>query len=104
MRRTLSGMLAGLLVSALLVTAAFAEDVCVTKHGKRYHKEGSRFLKGREFEVISREEAEARGYKPSSEFFRDDAAPGEKAAAVDGASAANASVNQDKGNREKPNK
>jgi len=74
MNRKLSMMLAGLLVTAMLTTAAFAEDVCVTKHGKRYHKVGSKFLKGKEFDVISREEAETRGYKPSSEFFPDDAA------------------------------
>ncbi len=71
MRNMFLRVLIAVLVSGLLTTASFAEDVCVTKQGKKYHKMGSRFVKGREFEVISREEAEARGYKPSSDFFRD---------------------------------
>lgn len=55
-----------LLASA--ATAGFAEDVYITKHGKKYHKADSRFLKGKEVEKITREEAEARGYEPSQEF------------------------------------
>ncbi len=101
MRRKLSMMLAGLLVSALLTTAAFAEDVCVTKYGKRYHKAGSKFIKGKEFEVITREEAEKRGYKPSSEFVRDDAASNSKQTDKN---INNAPVIQDNPNKEKVKK
>jgi hypothetical protein len=97
MNRRVSLMLAGLLVGAMLTTAALAEDVCVTKNGKRYHKMNSRFLKGKQFDVISREEAEKRGYKPSSEFFRDDAA-GKQGTnpAEPGAVKADQKVNKDK--------
>lgn len=70
MRKMLLRVLVAVLVSGLISSASIAEDVCVTKHGKKYHKMGSRFIKDREFEVISREEAETRGYKPSSDFFR----------------------------------
>ncbi len=57
---------------------AFAEDVYVTKYGKKYHKEGSRFIKDKEVEKITREEAEERGYKPSSEFLQEDEKDAEK--------------------------
>jgi hypothetical protein len=54
-------------------TMALAEDVYVTKKGKYYHKEGSRFIKNRDTEKLTREEAEERGYKPSREYFEDEA-------------------------------
>ena len=57
---------------------AFAEDVFVTKYGKKYHKEGSRFIKDKDVEKMTREEAEERGYKPSSDFMKEDAKDSEK--------------------------
>jgi len=50
---------------------SWAEDVYVTKYGKKYHKEDSRFIKGREVEKLDREEAEELGYKPSSDFLQE---------------------------------
>ena len=69
MRRRLLAALLTLGVSLWMFSAiASAEDVYVTKKGKRYHKKESRFIKGKEVQTMSREEAEALGYKPSSEF------------------------------------
>jgi hypothetical protein len=73
MRKRLILLLLGLVLPAYLATATFAEDVFVTKKGKRYHKANSRFIKGKDVEKISREEAEKRGLKPSSEILQDDA-------------------------------
>ena len=66
MRRKLLIALAALVL--LSTSFAHAEDVFVTKKGKRYHKADSRFIKGKEVTKLTREEAEAKGYKPSSEF------------------------------------
>lgn len=63
--------LLGILVFTLFVAQpALALDVYVTKNGKRYHKKDSRFIKGKEVEKLTREEAEARGYLPSSEMIK----------------------------------
>ena len=69
MNRRMRALLMSVLLSATLFTqTAFALDVYVTKNGKRYHKKDSRFIKGKEVEKLTVEEAEARGYKPSSEM------------------------------------
>lgn len=60
-----------LALSAMMTTLALAEDVFITKYGKRYHKADSRFIKGKEVTKLTREEAEERGYKPSSDFEQD---------------------------------
>ena len=72
MRKALTAGVMGLALSMLLTTASMAEDVFVTKKGKRYHKANSRFIKGKEVEKISREDAEKRGLKPSSEFLQEE--------------------------------
>jgi len=63
----------GAMMSFMLTTVALAEDVYVTQFGKKYHKENSRFIKDRDVEKLSKEEAEERGYEPSSEFLKDEA-------------------------------
>mgnify|MGYP001607222028 FL=1 len=73
MRKALTAGVMGLALSMLLTTMSMAQDVYVTKKGKRYHKADSRFIKGKEVEKITREEAEKRGLKPSSEILQDDA-------------------------------
>ena len=78
MRKALTAGVMGLALSMLLITASMAEDVYITKKGKRYHKVNSRFIKGKAVEKITREEAEKRGLKPSSEFLQDDTQPHEK--------------------------
>jgi len=64
-------VLLGVFLSVLMTVAAFAQDVYVTKRGKKYHKEGSRFIKGKEVQKLTLEEAEELGYEPSSEFAKD---------------------------------
>ncbi|MGE3982086.1 MAG: hypothetical protein AB7F70_11730 [Candidatus Omnitrophota bacterium] len=66
---TFLGLLVGMMV---LTQAVFAEDVYITKNGKKYHKKDSRFIKGKEVEKLTVEEAEARGYEPSSDFLKDE--------------------------------
>jgi hypothetical protein len=73
MRKALTAGVMGLALSMLLTTMSMAQDVYVTKKGKRYHKADSRFIKGKEVEKLTREEAEKRGLKPSSEILQDDA-------------------------------
>lgn len=68
MKKGLHILLAGLMAAMMFSAVSFAEDVFVTKYGKKYHKEDSRFIKGKEVKKMSREEAESKGYKPSSDF------------------------------------
>lgn len=71
MRRRIHQVLLGLLMAVILfVQPVLALDVYVTKNGKKYHKKDSRFIKGKEVEKLTREEAEARGYEPSSEMIK----------------------------------
>lgn len=67
-----------LMMVACLAQGVMAEDVFVTKYGKKYHKAESRFIKGKEVIKLDREEAEAKGYKPSSEFLDEQPAQEEK--------------------------
>ncbi len=73
MRKALTAGVMGLALAMLMTTVSMAQDVYVTKKGKRYHKADSRFIKGKEVEKMTREEAEKRGLKPSSEILQDDA-------------------------------
>ena len=68
MNKKLLTLVLSLLMAVMVTSAAFAEFVYVTKYGKKYHKADSRFIKDKATEELTREEAEARGYKPSSEF------------------------------------
>ncbi len=70
MRQLRRALLSLLLTAVVLAQPAFALDVYVTKNGKKYHKKDSGFIKGKEVEKLTREEAEARGYEPSSEMIR----------------------------------
>ncbi|MCA9394393.1 MAG: hypothetical protein KC900_09340 [Candidatus Omnitrophica bacterium] len=71
MHRRIRKVLFGLLTAVILfVQPALALDVYVTKNGKKYHKKDSRFIKGKEVEKLTREEAEARGYIPSREMIK----------------------------------
>ena len=49
---------------------SFAEDVFVTKNGKVYHHAGSPFIRNRETVKMTKEEAEAKGYKPSRSYLK----------------------------------
>ena len=72
-KRIFSGLLGVIVAFMMMAQVALAQDVYVTKYGKKYHKEGSRFIKGKEVEKLTIEEAEERGYTPSSEFKKDEA-------------------------------
>jgi hypothetical protein len=52
------------------VGLALAEDVFVTKSGKVYHHAASPFIKNRETVKMSKEEAEAKGFKPSKSYLK----------------------------------
>ena len=79
MRNKFFSLLLSVCMILTMATASLAEDVYVTKYGKKYHKEGSRFIKDKDVQKLTREEAEAQGYKPSSEFQKET----EKPAAAD---------------------
>jgi hypothetical protein len=70
MRKVLKVMLLGLMTTAMLATSVMAAEwVYVTKNGKKYHPETSRFAKMEGIERISKEEAEARGLEPSKAYL-----------------------------------
>ncbi|HLF18344.1 MAG TPA: hypothetical protein VI749_05555 [Candidatus Omnitrophota bacterium] len=70
MKRALKVLFLGLITSAMLTSVCFAEWVYVTKNGKKYHPENSRFSQVEGVERISKEEAEEKGYEPSKEYLR----------------------------------
>lgn len=70
-KRTFSGVLVLLFTGMVLATSVLAEDVYVTKYGKKYHKKDSRFIKGKDVTKLDREEAEAQGYMPGAEFSKE---------------------------------
>jgi len=49
----------------------FAEDVYVTKQGKKYHKQDCRFIKNRDTQTIDIEEAKAKGLEACGRCFGD---------------------------------
>ncbi len=62
MNRVLTMMLVGMLVVSS--TFAFAEDVYVTKNGKKYHKADCLLIKNKGAKAIPIEEALKKGLKP----------------------------------------
>jgi len=81
MNKSLRIMLLGLIATAMIATSAMAEYVFVTKNGKKYHPESSRFANMEGVERITKEEAESRGLEPSKAYLAaaDDAAEEEAA-------------------------
>ena len=69
MNKSLKIILLGLIATTMLATSAMAEWVYVTKNGKKYHPESSRFAKMEGVERITKEEAEARGLEPSKAYL-----------------------------------
>ncbi|MBI3602339.1 MAG: hypothetical protein HY209_05540 [Candidatus Omnitrophica bacterium] len=67
MNKVLTMMLAGMvLVSS---TFAFAEDVYVTKNGKKYHKVDCLLIKNKNAKPIALEDALKKGLKPCHKCF-----------------------------------
>ena len=69
MRKALSTLLLGALLMSTVAMSAYAENVYVTKHGKKYHNAESKWIKGKEVEKIPIEEAVERGLTPSKEYL-----------------------------------
>jgi hypothetical protein len=70
MKNAILSVLLGAAMASSLSISAFAEDVYVTKSGKKYHHAESKWIQNREAEKISLEEAIERGLQPSKEYLR----------------------------------
>ncbi|MCA9400139.1 MAG: hypothetical protein KC713_00830 [Candidatus Omnitrophica bacterium] len=70
MSRKIMSMFLGLVLVFCMTAAGFAEDVFVTKFGKKYHHVDSGIAKNRDGETITLEEAQKRGLKPSKDYLR----------------------------------
>ena len=70
MRKKLLVFLMAAFMAAGAVAMSFAEDVFVTKNGKVYHHAESPFIKNRETVKMTKEEAEAKGFKPSRSYLK----------------------------------
>lgn len=65
-------IITGILVVLLsLPTLAFAENVHVTKHGKKYHKAGCRLIQNKETDMKSLQEAEQEDIEPCLKCFKE---------------------------------
>ena len=69
MKKTALAILLGAML-CMAVSPAWAEYVYVTKNGKKYHHAESRFIRNRETEKITLEEAIARGLEPSRAYLQ----------------------------------
>ena len=67
MNKFLTMMLAGMLIAGS--TFAYAEDVYVTKNGKKYHKADCLLVKDKGAKPISMEEAQKKSLKPCRRCF-----------------------------------
>lgn len=66
-------MLVGLCLTFLTMSSlAFAEDVYVTKKGKKYHQKTCGLIQKRDVVAIDKEEAIEKGYTPCSKCFKDE--------------------------------
>ena len=70
MKKRLMVLMMAVAMAVGAVGLTFAEDVFVTKNGKVYHHAGSPFIKNRETVKMTKEEAEAKGYKPSKSYLK----------------------------------
>ena len=76
-------MTAGLCLAFVFVTTcAFAEDVYVTKRGKKYHRETCPFMenviKNKKAEKVSKQQAIEQGRLPCSKCFSEEVSSKEK--------------------------
>ena len=69
MKKALYAVLIGVMLS-MTATQLWAETVCVTQKGKKFHPADSRFCSRDGVEKISVEEAKARGLEPSKEYLK----------------------------------
>ena len=78
MKKHILAMLLGASLLALNVTPLWAEDVLVTKAGKKYHYIDSSYAQREGVERISLEEAEKRGLLPGKDYLKHKALEAEK--------------------------
>ena len=71
MKRTILTILAGIMVMTV-AHASFAEDVYITKHGKRFHKELCKVTRNKEVQKLDRQAAELKGLKPCQSCFKEE--------------------------------
>ena len=71
MKRTFLTIFTGLMVLAV-ANVSFAEDVYVTKHGKRFHKELCKVTRNKEVQKLDRQAAVTKGLKPCQSCFKDE--------------------------------
>ena len=62
----------------LASSAAFAEEVYVTKNGKKYHQQTCLLIKNKGAHVIDMKDAVAQGLAPCSKCFKDKLPDGSK--------------------------
>ncbi len=62
----------GLLMSFLTTSFAFADEVYVTKNGKKYHKKICSWIKNKDAVAISKEEAVEKGLTPCKRCYKED--------------------------------
>jgi hypothetical protein len=74
MKKRLMVLVMAMIMAINAVGLALAEDVYVTKSGKVYHHAASPFIKNRETVKMTKEEAEAKGFKPSKSYLKAKAA------------------------------
>ena len=66
-------MLMGLFLTFLtMATAVFADEVVVTKNGKKYHKATCLLVKNKQDEKMDREKAIQSGYEPCKKCFKEE--------------------------------
>ena len=70
MKKKLLVCVMAMVMAVGMAMSGFAEDVFVTKNGKVYHHAGSPFIKNRETVKMTKEEAEAKGYKASKSYLK----------------------------------
>jgi hypothetical protein len=81
MKKRLMVFVMAVVLAINAIGLALAEDVFVTKSGKVYHHAASPFIKNRETVKMTKEEAEAKGYKPSRSYLKAKAAEDKNKAA-----------------------
>ena len=69
MKRALTVVM--LLAAVSFASVAHAEDVYVSKNGKRFHREACKLIQNKETAKLSLEEAGAKGLKPCQRCFKD---------------------------------
>ena len=69
MKRTILTLIAGVVLMTA-ANVAFAEDVYITKHGKKFHKELCKVTRNKEVQKIDRQAAEAKGLKACHSCFK----------------------------------